>query len=78
MSENIRLNRRTCVLVSVIIICAYLYAIPFFSATQMLAWLAVTAAAIVVLLVYEHHRIYGFKFMRDDVAKELDALLSDV
>jgi hypothetical protein len=72
INRNIRFDLWASLLLSLVIVGAGLYAIPFLSASRKLAFLALPVAAIIVLLVYEYRRISRNKRLRDDAAKQLE------
>jgi hypothetical protein len=70
----IRLDQGAAFLLCLGVASVGMYAVPFLSAGLQLACWAVTAAAIVIIQLYEQRKISRLKLMRDDVAAELKNL----
>jgi hypothetical protein len=73
--QNIRFDQWTSVLFSGAVTCVGLYTTPLLPQGQKLACLVMTAAVIIILQQYDRRRISELKFLRDDLATQLDDLL---
>jgi hypothetical protein len=77
MDKNIGLDQWFSAVLSVAVAGVGLYALPFFTTGLRIVCLVVTAAAVCVLLLYNFRKIAQLKRERDDLAADLDDLLSD-
>jgi hypothetical protein len=78
MNHIIRLDHGAAVLLCVGVASVGMYTVPFLSAVLQFACWAVTAAAIVVIQLYERHKISRPQLMRDDAATQLNGRASSV
>jgi hypothetical protein len=75
--QKIRIDKWTFLMVAVAVAGVGMYVATLLSPSLQIACLAVTVAAIIVLLVYVRHRISRFKLLRDKAAADLVDLLGD-
>jgi hypothetical protein len=74
-SQNIRFAPWTSVLFSGSVACMGLYAAPLLSPGRNLACLVMTGFVIILLQLYDRRRTSELRFLRDDLATQLDDLL---